>query len=281
MDEGGRRRGRRLRLPWRQVVATVMVLVLAKISSNPVQAHGSPDQVNDPPPLLFFACPHESQSSSMGQWFTPARPNLVATEMVLSTWGVPPGGITLHLDIRDGGPDGAILASATATVAGPQGPPGTVVRPHFDLASPLRGISGRSLFLELGLPPDPSPGTAMFGWEGRNDNPYPGGRVLQCFRGLPGTAPPPPDLDADFNFITFWEGDGANHVCPQIRKRVPEAAIRWALSNPDRVRGYNELERRDLAPGPYNRLRTWLSLHTLSVPYHPLGNGLVYRAGCP
>jgi len=73
----------------------------------------------------------------------------------------------------------------------------------------------------------------------------------------------------------------AGRVCPQIFNHVPAAAINVALSDPARITGYNEL----LAPGkpesPRNPRRTWLSMRDIASPYHPLYNGLVYRAGCP
>ena len=33
--------------------------------------------------------------------------------------------------------------------------------------------------------------------------------------------------------------------------------------------------------GPFNPLRTWLTIHTYAKPYDGVFNPLVYKAGCP
>ncbi|MBK6768898.1 MAG: hypothetical protein IPG72_07805 [Ardenticatenales bacterium] len=59
------------------------------------------------------------------------------------------------------------------------------------------------------------------------------------------------------------------------------AAIQAALAAPAAVGGFGKPVHPGRAVGPYNPLRTWLSLDVLAQPYHPLGNRLVYKAGCP
>jgi hypothetical protein len=71
------------------------------------------------------------------------------------------------------------------------------------------------------------------------------------------------------------------HVCPQIVNVVPPAAIAAALANPAAVGGYNQPLNPARPAGPGNPLRTWLSIYHTGVPYHPIFNPLVYRAGCP
>jgi hypothetical protein len=74
---------------------------------------------------------------------------------------------------------------------------------------------------------------------------------------------------------------GAGNVCPQLMRVAPMAAINAAVANPRAVRGF--MQRRD--PGKpessYNPLRTWLSIHAYSKPYHWLFNSLEYKVGCP
>lgn len=70
-------------------------------------------------------------------------------------------------------------------------------------------------------------------------------------------------------------------VCPEIRNRVPEAAIDAALNRPYRVPGFNQPHDPASPPGPDNPRRTWLSIRNVQLPWHPLYNGLVFKASCP
>jgi len=258
--------------------------VLALAFATHAFAHGSPDQVNDVVPTGGVSC--AMRSAHMGQWVTPARPNLVAVELVLIThvgWAVPAEGVVLRLDIREGSPEAPVLATTTTRITHERGQR-TSLRPHFDLTTPLRTDVGNTLFLDLTVPMKVDglgQWFPMFSWRGRDDDPYPRGQSLPCFESPTRMLLPPPDRRFDFNFITFWEGDRSDRVCPQIRDKVPAPALLWALANPDRIAGYNLLERPGSPAGPYNRLRKWLSLRRLTIPFHPIWNGLVYRAGCP
>jgi hypothetical protein len=62
---------------------------------------------------------------------------------------------------------------------------------------------------------------------------------------------------------------------------VPGAAINAALANQAGVFGYGMLCYPNRPPGPYNGLRTHLSLRNAGIPYHPVYNGLVFKCGCP
>jgi hypothetical protein len=64
-------------------------------------------------------------------------------------------------------------------------------------------------------------------------------------------------------------------------RRVPAAAIQAALANPADVSGYQQPLDTSKPVGPYNPLRTMLSMRSLSSPYHPIYNNLVFKAGCP
>jgi len=70
-------------------------------------------------------------------------------------------------------------------------------------------------------------------------------------------------------------------ACDQIRNRVPQVAIDWALANPGRIVGWNQLVNAGAPESPYNRRQRLLSLGNVNVPHHPLYNDLVYKAECP
>lgn len=70
-------------------------------------------------------------------------------------------------------------------------------------------------------------------------------------------------------------------MCQFVERRVPPVAISWSLANPERVSGWLKLTYPSLPPSPYNQPRTWLSLQSISTPYHPLFNSLVFKGGCP
>lgn len=74
--------------------------------------------------------------------------------------------------------------------------------------------------------------------------------------------------------------EGAQCVCRIVRDRVPPAVVEHALANPTRVFGWRIL----LDPGkpdqPPNPRRACLDLQNRGVPFHPLFNGVLWRAGC-
>ena len=71
-------------------------------------------------------------------------------------------------------------------------------------------------------------------------------------------------------------------MCPQIEGLVPQDVIDAALADPDSVAGYGELMNPNLPFHPLtNTYRVWLSLRNLGVPYDPLNNTLIFKAGCP
>lgn len=74
--------------------------------------------------------------------------------------------------------------------------------------------------------------------------------------------------------------EGAQCVCRIVRDRVPPAVVEHALANPMRVFGWQIL----LDPGkpdqPPNPRRACLDLQNRGIPFHPLFNGVLWRAGC-
>jgi len=70
-------------------------------------------------------------------------------------------------------------------------------------------------------------------------------------------------------------------VCPQIARLVPQAVIDTAVANPSSISGYNQPHDPAKPVGPYNPLRTWLSMLDISKPFHPVHNSVVYKAYCP
>ncbi len=74
---------------------------------------------------------------------------------------------------------------------------------------------------------------------------------------------------------------GQPKVCDYLGRRVPAAVINDAIANADNVRGFGEPLNPGLPPGPSNPLKTYLALQNEAIPYHPLFNGVIYKAGCP
>lgn len=74
--------------------------------------------------------------------------------------------------------------------------------------------------------------------------------------------------------------EGAQCVCRIVRDRVPPDVVEHALANPTRVFGWRVL----LDPGkpdqPPNPRRACLDLQNRGIAYHPLFNGVLWRAGC-
>lgn len=62
---------------------------------------------------------------------------------------------------------------------------------------------------------------------------------------------------------------------------APVAVVQAALANPERVAGWNRPANPNLPPGPWNPPRRCLGLEQSGRAWHPLANGLVFRAGCP
>ncbi len=260
---------------WRFAVAAGVALALsAGLATAPAMAHGTADQVNDPPSGTSFGC--GTSGLSLYQSFTPAMDTLVAFDVVMRVGGsFPAAGVSLALDIHDGTPNGPVIATTTTAVAGPQAPAATV-RPHFDLPAPVPGVSGRVLVAELHSPAEAGvPAATYVSWFGRRDDPYPRGNAFGCTANAA--------ADNDYNFVSYGvaAGDAVAEVCPQIVGRVPAAAIQAALADPTAVFGYNQLEVPGRPPGPFNRRRTRLTMHNLATPFHVVYNRLVFRAGCP
>lgn len=70
-------------------------------------------------------------------------------------------------------------------------------------------------------------------------------------------------------------------VCDWIYGRVPRVAIDAALADPARVYGWGKPQNPNRPVSAFNPLRRWLSLANRGTPYHPVHNGLVFKAGCP
>lgn len=82
----------------------------------------------------------------------------------------------------------------------------------------------------------------------------------------------------------------AGCVCRITRIKVPQAFIDMALANPPAIMGWNTLQNPNKpgsppfpTPGhdwPPNPRRTCLDLQNRAVPFHPLFNSVLWRAGC-
>ena len=79
-------------------------------------------------------------------------------------------------------------------------------------------------------------------------------------------------------------------VCRITLQKAPRESIEFALANPERISGWNRLldESKPGAPPfpnpghdlPPNPRRTCLDIQNRAIPFHPLFNGVIWRAGC-
>ncbi len=74
---------------------------------------------------------------------------------------------------------------------------------------------------------------------------------------------------------------GYGRVCAFILNRVPRVAIDWALANPEKVYGWDQLAFPGRPPSPVNIRKRMLSIRNVGMPYDAWFNPLVYKAGCP
>jgi hypothetical protein len=269
----------------------VVVLGSGHLNGRNVFAHGQLDQVNNPPATTTYSC--GAGGVPLMQSFTPAVGQVVAVDLYLRAGGAfPPDG--MDLDVRLLAADGRELGAATTRMAGPVAA-GRVVTAHFDFAAPVAVVAGTAYRLawETVVPSELS-------WLGADGDPYPRGEAYSCAdQAVTGR---------DYNFATYGPGivtpsasplpttpvpatatalpptmtpAPLDAVCPQIRTKVPEVELVAAVANPYRIEGYRQLERPSQPPSPYNKLRTWLTIRRISLPYDRFWNGLVWRAGCP
>jgi len=270
--------------------ALACAAALAVAGAGQAAAQGPPgveDQRNTPPGSTTYGC--GSSGLSLFQGFTPRGGDVVAVELGLRAGGgFPAAGTKLTLSLRDGGPSGALIGTATAEVAGPLAP-GASIAPRFVFQPPARVQAGAPATIELHSPaPEGTPAAAVASWFGTDGDPYPRGQAFGC------TGGPVPDRDQ--HFVTFTSSlepptdepvraaptaTPSRPVCRQILDLVPAADIDAALAQPAAVFGYDLLDDPSKPEGPFNRRRRWLTLRALSVPYHALHNGLVFRSGCP
>lgn len=69
--------------------------------------------------------------------------------------------------------------------------------------------------------------------------------------------------------------------CPKLeRKGVARATIDLALEAPHTVYGWGMLRNPGVPASPTNGYRSLLSISDPGKPYHPVHNGIVYKAGC-
>jgi hypothetical protein len=91
------------------------------------------------------------------------------------------------------------------------------------------------------------------------------------------TVPLPTDTPAPGPSATPFVGQ----VAPQLPGRVPPAVLAAALANPSGVEGWQQPLDPGKPAGPYNPLRSCLTLRDIAKPWHDLFNPLIFRAGCP
>jgi hypothetical protein len=69
-------------------------------------------------------------------------------------------------------------------------------------------------------------------------------------------------------------------ACPGLDTLVPAPVIANALANPATIEGYCQLRNPGVPPSPYNIFRQSLTLRNRGVPYNPVNNGVIFKAGC-
>ena len=164
--------------------------------------------------------------------------------------------------------------NADAPGGGPPGPPGPALSTNFAPILPRDGCgTAGTLDPWPALPATPTPTSGPSPTPVSSATPTrsatataTAGATVTASMGATATVVPP-------------TGSGST-VSRNLRSSVPQAVLDQALANPERVSGYNQLERPSLPPGPYNRRRSCLTLQNPNLPYHPLFNSLVFRASC-
>jgi len=147
------------------------------------------DQYNDPDTGTTLSCGNNS-NGSIYQGFTPSAGPLVAVELhVRFGGGFPAEGASATVKIRQGGPSGTVLGTATTYVSGPRST-GSKHLVHFDFPA-IVVTPGELYIIEWAL----QQGAIHWSWFTTDGNPYPGGTAYGC-TGVPIPA-------RDFNFITY------------------------------------------------------------------------------
>jgi len=153
------------------------------------------DQSNDPLSFSTYYC--DGVGESISQSFKPGLSPLARVVLRLRAGSnFPAGGTTTTVRIRSagdgGGPDSAVLGTATTFIPGPQADGAQLLVP-FDFSPVIPMTIGDTYFIQW---PSPAPGGAILGWMGTNNaDPYPPGSYFGCA----GFASPIDDL----NFKTY------------------------------------------------------------------------------
>lgn len=74
--------------------------------------------------------------------------------------------------------------------------------------------------------------------------------------------------------------NGPSCICDKVLARVPRAVINYALANPDRIQGWQQLLDPNKPPSPGNPRRECLNLRTNDQDFHWLFNSPIWRVGC-
>ena len=138
------------------------------------------DQSNDPLSFSTYYC--DGVGESISQSFKPGLSPLARVVLRLRAGSnFPAGGTTTTVRIRSagdgGGPDSAVLGTATTFIPGPQADGAQLLVP-FDFSPVIPMTTGDTYFIQW---PSPAPGGAILGWAGTNNaDPYPPGSYFGC-----------------------------------------------------------------------------------------------------
>jgi hypothetical protein len=167
--------------------AALGAALLATLGGSVAYAHGTVDQSNDPATTSYYWC--SGRSGGLSQGFLPSKRLLSSLDLRMfhDVFSDAP----VAVNVRQGGPTGTIVGSASSSVSA-TGPVMPVV--HFDFPTPLTLEPQGTFVIELATA-DP----AIVQWMGRTDNPYPAATGYGCDGGTLASH--------DFNFVTSVPGD--------------------------------------------------------------------------
>lgn len=149
------------------------------------------------------------------------------------------------------------LAPATAT---PFLPPATATRPPVPTPTP---------FATSTLDPTETPPAT--------DTALPSPTVVPSQTALPTDTPVATDLPTPLPSATPL----VQRVARELAAKVPPAVLDDALAHPERIDGWQQPLDPGKPVGPFNPVRTCLTLRNPGQAWHPFFNTLVFKAGCP
>jgi large repetitive protein len=172
--------------------ATAAAVLVAAVGASVAFAHGSPDQVNDPPTTSGWYCAQEGPDR-LFQGFVPGRRQLAGFDArVFRRFNFPAAGMTLSGTVHAGSGTGPALGTTTVSIA--DGDEDSVMV-HFDFPTPITLEPQGTFVFEL------AHDVSGIRWMGKDGNPYAAAPSFDCGGAMPSEP-------VDFNFVTYAPADG-------------------------------------------------------------------------